>query len=410
MSGFWSMRRLMTGAILATTVAGATCLLAQTAPGGGTAIPPGGVMPDPNAPIAVINGRPINNKAFNDILMQVGGMKVFQQVFDLTLVQGACVNVGLPLTGDEFTKRLTDEYNRTLAGLSIKFDMPKTWPATTKSPAELEKEFETNMREQALNYVLRQQGVTAVEFRIGLETRANLRALAQKLAGVIVTPEEPKKAYDSEFGEKRRVHIFWLNDKQVDKDVRPILDANARLPEKDRKTWEDVAATAKFNPGPAAWTISANAEGEGVKEIRDAAWTLKNVAAISANTTVPQGKDKPELHAFIVLDEIILDTRMAHKYDEKEMTEKVKDFKESDWSNKYLANLRANAAVQINDPILQDQFKAIADAMKRQAEAAAGAQPTGTAPSSAAPATPATPATPTLPTGSGGLTPATRGR
>jgi len=37
----------------------------------GPALPTVGTMPAPNQPIAIINGLPINNKAFNDILMQV---------------------------------------------------------------------------------------------------------------------------------------------------------------------------------------------------------------------------------------------------------------------------------------------------------------------------------------------------
>ena len=96
MSGFWSRRRIVTGTIVASVVAATTCLWAQTP---GAALPPGGAMPDKDAAIAEIDGRPINNKAFNDILMQVAGMRVFQQVFDLTLVQKACGMAGVPLGG-----------------------------------------------------------------------------------------------------------------------------------------------------------------------------------------------------------------------------------------------------------------------------------------------------------------------
>ena len=49
-----------------------------------------------------------------------------------------------------------------------------------------------------------------------------------------------------------------------------------------------------------------------------------------------------------------------------------------------LAILRANAAVKINDPILLDQFKAIAENIQRQAEAVRPAsQPGAVAPPTA---------------------------
>ena len=398
MSGFWSMRRLMTGTILAVVVAGATCLWAQTGPAAGPAIPAGGAMPDPDKAIAVIDGRPINNKAFYDILMQEAGMKVFQQVFDLTLVQKACLNAGIALDGKEFKDRLTDEYNRTLQSLAITFEMPTSWPATTKSVADQKKDYETMAREQALNYVLQRQGVTAVEFRIGLETRANLRALAQILGRITVTPQECTDAYDSKFGEKRAVHIFLLNDKEPEKkltaaDIRPVLEANAKLPESERKSLEDLANSKKW-PQPNSWTISFNAKGVGVDEVRKVAFGMK-LGEISAATKVPQG-DKPDQNVLIVLDKIIADTKKEHPYKESEMKTEVQEYKESQWSNTYLNNLRANAAVQINDPILQEQFKA-ADAARRQQEAAAAAaatQSTGTAPSTPTPTPTVTPLTP----------------
>ena len=88
-------------------------------------MPFGGMMPPPNSAIATINGKDINNKAFYDILMQVAGMRVFQQVFDLSLVQSACINVGIPVSdspptadnkdgGKELTSRLNDELNQTI--------------------------------------------------------------------------------------------------------------------------------------------------------------------------------------------------------------------------------------------------------------------------------------------------------
>jgi hypothetical protein len=391
-SGFWSMRRLMTGAIIAATVAGTTCLLAQNAPTAGPALPPGGATPDPNAAIATILGKDINNKAFYDILMQVAGMRVFQQVFDLTLVQNACMMSGVSLQGDEFTKRLTDEYNRTLAGLNVTLTAPTTWTGT-KPVEEQKKEWENNAREQALNYVLQRQGVTAMEFRIKLETQANLRALSNN-ARITVEPKEVEEAYDAEYGEKRQIHIFLINDKDTTASntaakVRAAIAENIAKPEGDRRSLEEVAQRNTW-PQPQAWTISFNAKG--IDEILKAAFAMKKDGEISADTAVKQG-DQTQ-HVMIVLDKILADTRTAHPKTPAEMEnlkKKVQELKENQWMNNQLALLRANAAptVKINDPILKDQFDRMAKAMQEQAAAAAAAtQTTGTAPSSA-PAIPA---------------------
>ena len=64
MSGFFSLRRLLTAAILVSAVTGVSTLLAQTVPStSGPAIPPPGTMPAPGDPIAIINGR-LSDRSF----------------------------------------------------------------------------------------------------------------------------------------------------------------------------------------------------------------------------------------------------------------------------------------------------------------------------------------------------------
>jgi len=365
----------MTGAIIATTVAGATCLVAQTGPGAGAAMPPAGAMPDPDKPIATINGKDINNKAFYDILMQVAGLRVFQQVYDLTLVNNACVLSGLPTQGPEFDKRLRDEYQKTLDSLNITFAKPDKLPGT-RPAADETKDYENSIREQGLNQVLQRQGITAVEFRIGLETRANLRAMAQANAKITVTLDEIKEAYTSEFGERRTVHIFPLTNEITAAAVR------AALSEDPKKTPEEVAQAKKW-PQPATYTISTNAKG--IDEIRKVVFdTLKTGGDISAATEVKGQNGQPNQTVLIKLDSITPDSTAKNPLNQKETEQKVHDFKEGQWMNNQLAILRGNAAVQINDKYLVEQFNNINEAMKRQAAAAAAAQagatPTGTVP------------------------------
>jgi hypothetical protein len=387
-SGFWSpprMRRIVTGTIVASVVAGSACLWAQTMPGG-AAMPAGGAMPPPDQAIAEIDGRPINNSAFNSILMQVAGMRVFQQVFDLTLVQKACGMAQIPLNGKEFEDRLKDEYNRTLKGLDIKFN--STTPMT---PDE-----ENKAREQAMGMVLQRQGVTAVEFRIGLETRANLRAIAAMEAKdkTTVTQDEVEKAYTSEYSQKRSVHIFVLNDKEATNvAVHAALADYFKKPEAERKgTLDDLANEKKFPV--AAWTISQNAEN--IDQIKKVAFAMAKVGEVSADTIFQAKDQKDEQHVIIVLDKIIPEEFASHPKTAAEMEsikQKVHDFKEGQWMNNKLALLRANAAVKINDPILLDQYNVIAENNKRQAAiAAAQTQPSAMPPAATLPTSTTPPA------------------
>jgi hypothetical protein len=352
----------------------------------GPALPPAGAMPDPNQPIAIINGLPINNKAFNDILMQVAGMRVFQQVFDLSLIQKACLDAGIAITGDEFTKRLNDELDKTMTGLGI--------VSTTTQPMTMEQ------RTGALSAILQQQGVTAVEFRLGLETRAALRAMSEGKF-VVPTDAEIKDAYDSEYGERRKVHIIQYPDTQS------VVAIKAAL--KTAKTPEDAAKDLKL-PAPAVWVISKNATSPNVKAIRDVAFdSLKVIGEVSAETEVP-GANGQKQKVLVILDEITKDRTSEVKFDDKtkeEYRKKVYDFKQVNWMNNHLVSLRSRASVDIKDPLLSDQFKQIADAMQRQAAAAAtqpgGATGTAPAPTTAPASAPATRLTPSLvaPTGRG---------
>jgi len=382
-SGFWSKRRILAGVVMATVVAGVTCLWAQTAP------PPSGAAPAAPLPVASINGLEINNEAFTNILMNIAGMRAFQQVFDLTLVQQECRGV-IELQGTQFEARLKDEYNRTLDNLNIQFNTTST----------MSKDDEVKYREQALNMVLQKQGVTPVEFRIGLETRANLRALAEKEDKDKITPtkQEIDDAYLSQYGERRSVHIFVLNEKDKDAanypaNVSKALTEYFKKPESERKTLEEMANEKKLPV--AAWTISINAKN--VDAIKDVAFkNLTSSNPISANTVFKQDSQSDPQTVIVVLDKVLPDEQAKHPKTDAELKNveaKVKEFKEGQWMNNKLAILRAKANVKINDPVLREQFNNMAAAMQQQAEAAkaatqAGATNTGTAmPAASIPAT-----------------------
>ena len=101
MSGFWNKRRLLAGALALITAGGTSFLWSQSAgPSVAPPIAPPATAPmDPNAPIAMVNGLPINNAVFYELLIQADGWRIFQQVLDLALAParlrvGGSGNVG----------------------------------------------------------------------------------------------------------------------------------------------------------------------------------------------------------------------------------------------------------------------------------------------------------------------------
>jgi len=328
-------------------------------------------MPAPDAPIAIINGLPINNKAFNDILMQVAGMRVFQNVFDLSLVQKACLDSGIPISGDDFMKRRNDELDKTMTGLGI--------VGTTTQPMTLEQ------RTSALAMVLQQQNVTQVEFLLTLDTRVGLRTMSEgKFA--VPTDTEIKDAYDSEYGEKRKVHIIAYPDTQS------VVAIKAEL--KTAKTPEDACKDLKL-PAPYVWIISKNAVADNVKAIRDVAFDyLKTIGQVSEETLVPTGNGTQKQKVLVILDEITKDRTAENKFDDKmkeDIRKKVYDLKQVNWMNNHLMSLRSRASVDIKDPILAEMFNQAA-AIQR-ANAAAQTQPSGVTGTAPAPVTTAPAAT-----------------
>jgi hypothetical protein len=369
-SGFWSIRRLTTGAILFTAAAGAVTLFGQSTPAGtssapavsttGPTLPPPTAIPSLDDPIAVINGRPVNNRIYYSIMMQVAGMRVFQQVLDLTLVQDACQNAGILMAGKDFEDRLKVEAEKYMDQVGI--------PAGT---------FEK--RTADLGVVLQQRNASAVEFRIGLETSALLRAMSER--NVSASDDEAKTRYEADYGERRKVHIVSYDPAKT-----PTLRIQDAL---KTKSAEDVCKDLSLNP-PAVWDIPSNAKDDKVVEkIRDVAWMLKTPKAISAETDVT-GANGQKQTVLVMLDEITADRRsqpgnsQAAKLDE--CRKKVLDLKQGQWMNNHLALLRSKAAVEIKDPTLAEMYKQVARAIQDAASRAAS-QPGGdvvtSAPSSA---------------------------
>ena len=385
-SGFWSIRRFVAGTMVLAVAASAVTLFGQTtapasAPASapsitstGPAMPAGVTIPSLDEPIATINGKPINNRVFYAIMMNVSGVRVFQQVADLLLVQDACDNAGIPMSGTDFNKRMTEELNRIMDGMGI---------TSTKTKAEEALAERVN----TLNAVLQQRGLTAVEFRIGQETQCLLRALAE---GRVTQPtdQDVKDAWESQYGEQRQIHLIWFDPAQQPGVVRikEVL--------KSAKTVEDAATELKLNTR--AFVIPKNAQvDDSFKPIKTIAFDQLKVAKdVSADVEVMAGTAKQ--HVLVVLDEIIKDKRDDNKFDKvkSDVAKKVFDAKQAQWMNDRLMNLRAKSVIDIKDPTLAQINKNILDAYRNSATS----QPADTAPATAPASAPATaPATTSRP-------------
>jgi hypothetical protein len=340
-----SVRSLNLWAVLAAVALG---------PAGGAALVHGQVAPpaapapaaplSPDAPIATINGRDVNNAAFDNLMLQVAGMRVFQQVFDLTLVQRACADAGIPTDGPDFDARIKTELQRTLDGMNVQGAREEDKP-------------------RILEEVLRRQGVTNIEFRMGLERQAGLRALSK--GKIEVSDKDIDEAYIAQYDERVTARVFTVGTTDKAAALREAIEKQHKAPE--------VAAQELGLPAAASYTISKNASQ--IEAIRDVAFS-KSVGELSAPLTF----NNQLIMLFVDKKEPSRLATVSKASVKEDLRKFVQNFKETQWMNTHLARLRADATVTINNPILKQQFDAVFEQLKKQAGAAAPAAPAAAAP------------------------------
>jgi hypothetical protein len=316
--------------------AGAASLWAQAKPASGQPTGPA-TLPSLETPIAKINGHDINNAAFYNLLIQVAGMRVFQQVIDLSLAQQACTGAGIPIDGPEFQKRVEAEFQRALDTMNV--------------PNASNEE-----KQKILDEVLRRQGVNSVEFGMNLQRTALLRALSK--GKVDVTDQDIDEAYLAQYGDRVQAKIIEVGTLERAAMLREAIEKQKKTP--------DEAAQELGIAAPASWTISSNANG--IDDIKKVAFA-KNEGELSAPITL-NGR------MFMVFVEKKLPSQLKSVPKDSvkdKLRATVQDLKETQWMSKQLDTLRLNASIQINNATLLQQFQAVQEARKRQADAAAAA-------------------------------------
>jgi len=298
-------------------------------------------QPAPAKPIAVINGHEINNDRFNALLMQVCGLRVFEEVLNWTVVQQACNLAGYQTEGDDFNKLVQAEYQHVL----------DTFGANGVSEAD---------RPKVLQAILQRQGVSPVEFQMTMQQQAGLRALSK--GHIDVTEEEIKQQFDSDYGDIAEVRIIAIRDASP-KDAFVTASKVREQVEKEKKDPSDVARDMKLPINPVK--IPKNADN--YKEIRDTAFQLRP-GQLSASVL------QNGVNYLIFLDKIDpAQTNVKLDSVKDKVKLEVMNAKQEAWMRSQLNYLRSQARVDVNDPVLAQEFAAVAAQIR--ANQAAATQP-----------------------------------
>lgn len=336
MSAHWTKRVSLALALAAGLATGATLSFAQTTRPAGAAS--GAPAPDFSQPVAVINGRDINNEAYYGLLMQVSGYRVYEEVRDYILIQQACNAAGFATSGPDFEKAVQAEYERALTNLSKQTGIPMS---------------QRDQLVAILNQTLAKNNIILPEFRLGLERAAGLRLLAK---GHVEPPtqSEMEQAFEAQYGDRVKVAVLSVPDMSAAHEVRDLIAAG----KKPLEISQERAIPMQ------EMTIAKNADQ--IKEIRDQAFQLKPGELSAA---IPQNGR----YLLVYLEDKIPGRPGAKLTDptvKADVEQFIMDIKEQNWMNNQLNNLRQMANIKINDPLLSEIVKANVEAMQRAQNAA----------------------------------------
>lgn len=294
--------------------------------------------------IATINGEAIGRQEYTNALIQLHGMRLFEQLLPRILVEQACKQAGIKITEDEIRAL----HQRRLEALGAQNPL---------IPA--------NQRETALREVLARRGISMFEYQLQLNIEAGLMALAK--GKYTPTDEEVKRTFDIEYGERFQLRDIVVGNFADAAEIR-------RLVEQDKKPIDDVIRERNLQANP----LVLSEKSQNIpQQIRSVAFQLKE-KQLSASVMMPD-------NTFHML---YLDRKIAARPDVKfesvkdKVRQDVIDAHEREMAGQILQNLRRSAKIEVYDPSL----RAIVTELQRQA-AAQQAAATQQAPA-AAPAAP----------------------
>ena len=357
------MYRMMVAGILGACAIGATVVVWGQASGGAAATPPTAApaaASEPEKPIAVINGRPIDNKKFDEFLKEVAGLRVFQRVLDVVLVQQAFAGAGITITPDD----AKTEGNRTLAEIK----------AQPGGDALTEKQLEA-----ALAQMIQQRGMTDVEFQMGLQQAAGLRLLVKSQLEA-PTDAEVQEAFQAEYGDKVQVELITTRNLNEAAKVRTRIGKGEDPKDAawaEHVAWQQIIISANnTSPKPVSDFKDLAFGGPGVKPMAE-----KELSA-TIPYTAPGGSP---VFYMVYLDKRIPKQNVTLKDVRAKVEKDLANAQETTLMNQRMAYLRANMSLEINDPIIRQEWQAFIERMKAMQPPAtqSATQPATTAPAPA---------------------------
>lgn len=341
--------RIVAGALVATSAFVSTNYLLAQSP----AAPAASAPASQGAPavFAVINGQEISSDKFNQLLVTIAGMRVFEQVLDLVVAEQACLGAGININAPEFQKNMQAELDRALADIKGPEGMVLT----------------DTQRKAALEQYLAQRGITNVEFQMGLRRGACLRALAKDK--VTVTDTDVDNAYKFQYGNRLVGHIFGVRTMEQASDIRKALVDQA-------KSIDEVARTF----GGQATVIPMDVDDKSLESLKSACKVLgeKQLSGSIAQND-KDGKVTGYLLFYLERKELPKDVKLDAALKTKLRTN-LQEQGERNWANNHLQFLRSKATIKINDPILSKQVEEAFKRMQSNTTQSATAPATAPAP------------------------------
>ncbi len=295
--------------------------------------------------IAVVNGQAMTRRDFTNVLIQIHGMRLFDQVLPSVLVEQACQQAGVKITEDT----LRELHNKRMEQFAAQ--NPLIPPA---------------QREMAFREVLNRRGLSLFEYQIGLRLDAGLLALAK--GKYTPTESDIKNTFDIEYGEKYQLRDIVVGNFADAAEIR-------RLIEQDKRPVDDVVRERNLQSG----NLMLSDKSPNVpQQIRSVAFQLQE-KQLSAAIMMPDNT----FHMLYLEKKIPAQADVRYEAVKEKVRQETIDAHEREIAGQILMNLRRAAKIEVYDPTLR---AVIAEIQRQQtAQQAAATQP------QAAPAAPAAP-------------------
>lgn len=143
--------------------------------------------------VAIVNGQPITKHRMVDVLMEAHGLQVMQQLIVLELAKEESSRLKIKVTQADVDR----EYEQAVAKIAPPTD------AEGKTLTDAEKQ-------QSLELLLQQKGLTLTEFKLGMERNAHLRKVVER--DFHVDEATLREEFSRVYGDKVEVRHIQVGD------------------------------------------------------------------------------------------------------------------------------------------------------------------------------------------------------